>query len=150
MKNPENLKNLQSAQLLQYIESEASNRLPILKFQERLTNTVTVTEAQVRERWLRENEKRKAEWVFIMANSLTKIATTVDPGEAQMYFEKHKEDYARGERRVLDAVFFDLAPTAEDSSGVLVYDLSARSAAMELSLPRWAWGKEFTINFCQE
>jgi outer membrane biosynthesis protein TonB len=35
----------------------------------------------------------------------------------------------------------------EESSGVLVYDLSARSATNSLSLPCWAWGKEFTINF---
>jgi len=38
----------------------------------------------------------------------------------------------------------------EESSGALVYDLSAQAAAMELSLPRWAWGKEFSISFCQE
>lgn len=38
----------------------------------------------------------------------------------------------------------------EESSGVLVYDLSARSAAALLSLPRWAWGKEFMISFNQE
>ena len=38
----------------------------------------------------------------------------------------------------------------EESSGVLVYDLSARSAATCLSLPRWAWGREFTISFRYE
>ncbi len=37
----------------------------------------------------------------------------------------------------------------ERSSGVLIFDLSARSAAAALVLPRWAWGREFTINFCQ-
>ncbi len=37
----------------------------------------------------------------------------------------------------------------EKSSGVLIYDLSARSAASSLSLPRWAWGREFTISFNQ-
>jgi outer membrane biosynthesis protein TonB len=35
----------------------------------------------------------------------------------------------------------------EESSGVLVYDLSARLATNSLLLPCWAWGKEFTINF---
>ena len=119
LKNPANLQNPQNAQLLSYIESEASNSLPIYKFQEKLTDTVVVTDAQVRERWLRENEKRKAEWVFINAGSLTQIATTLNPEDVQTYFEKHKEDYKRGERRVLDAVFFELAPTAKDSSDVL-------------------------------
>ena len=119
LKNPANLQNPQNAQLLSYIESEASNSLPIYKFQEKLTDTVVVTDAQVRERWLRENEKRNAEWVFINAGSLTQIATTLNPEDVQTYFEKHKEDYKRGERRVLDAVFFELTPTAKDSSDVL-------------------------------
>jgi len=37
----------------------------------------------------------------------------------------------------------------DQSSGVLMFDLSARTAASSLSLPRWAWGKEFTICFNQ-
>ena len=37
----------------------------------------------------------------------------------------------------------------EKPSGVLIYDMSARSAARAMSLPRWAWGKEFTIVFKQ-
>lgn len=34
-------------------------------------------------------------------------------------------------------------------SGVLIYDMAARVAARAMSLPRWAWGKEFTIAFRQ-
>ena len=37
----------------------------------------------------------------------------------------------------------------EKPSGVLIYDMAARSAARVMSLPRWAWGKEFTIVFKQ-
>ncbi len=37
----------------------------------------------------------------------------------------------------------------EKHSGVLIYDMSARSAARAMSLPRWAWGKDFTIVFKQ-
>lgn len=37
----------------------------------------------------------------------------------------------------------------EKPSGVLIYDMAARSAAKAMSLPRWAWGKEFTIIFKQ-
>lgn len=34
-------------------------------------------------------------------------------------------------------------------SGVLVYDMSARSAVLAMNFPKWLWGKEFTINFKQ-
>lgn len=39
--------------------------------------------------------------------------------------------------------------TLEKTSGVLIYDMAARSAARAMTLPRWAWGKEFTIVFKQ-
>jgi outer membrane biosynthesis protein TonB len=34
-------------------------------------------------------------------------------------------------------------------SGVLVYDMSTRSAVLAMNFPKWLWGKEFTINFKQ-
>jgi hypothetical protein len=37
----------------------------------------------------------------------------------------------------------------EKSSGVLIYDMAARSAARAMTLGRWAYGKEFTIIFKQ-
>lgn len=37
----------------------------------------------------------------------------------------------------------------EKSSGVLMYDISARTAVAKMQLPRWAYGKEFHITFKQ-
>lgn len=37
----------------------------------------------------------------------------------------------------------------EKKSGVLIYDMAARAAAKAMKLPRWAWGKEFTVAFKQ-
>jgi len=117
--NPENLKNPQTAQILNYIEMDARNRLPAMKFQESLTSGVKITEAQVRERWLRENEKRNVDWLFVNANTVTAVGTTVDPSEVRAYFESHKNDYTRGKRRILASVFFRLAATAQDSADVI-------------------------------
>ncbi len=39
--------------------------------------------------------------------------------------------------------------TVAQSSGVLLYDIAARSAVQKVSLPKWAWGKEFAITFKQ-
>jgi len=39
--------------------------------------------------------------------------------------------------------------TVEQPSGVLLYDISTRTAMMQLTLPSWAYGKEFTITFKQ-
>ncbi len=37
----------------------------------------------------------------------------------------------------------------EKSSGVLIYDMAARMASLSMKLPRWAWGKDFTIVYKQ-
>ena len=37
----------------------------------------------------------------------------------------------------------------ESSSGVLMYDIAARTAVARMQLPRWAYGKEFSITFKQ-
>ena len=37
----------------------------------------------------------------------------------------------------------------EKKSGVLIYDMAARTAAKAMMLPRWSWGKEFIIAFKQ-
>ena len=39
--------------------------------------------------------------------------------------------------------------TVKKPSGVLLYDISTRTAMMQLTLPSWAYGKEFTITFKQ-
>ena len=117
--NPDNLNNPQTAQILRYIEVEASTRLPMMKFQQSLTDAVVITETQVKERWLRDNEKRKADWVFLNTGSIIDVGETVEPGEARAYYERHKEDFRREERRVLSAVFFSLAPTAKDSTDII-------------------------------
>jgi len=117
--SPENLKNPQTARLLNYIEAEARNRLPAVKFQESLTSAVVVSEAQVRERWLMENERRKVDWVFINANSVTEVGSGVEPDELRAYYEAHKDEYKRGKRRIVSAVFFSLTPSPKDSAEVL-------------------------------
>lgn len=86
----------------------------------------------------------------------------VSPEVARMYFGIQKElgtcwkppvglkkdlvctigvQYAR------DGTIADLG--VKKPSGVLVYDISARTAVQKMQLPRWAAGKEFTIAFRQ-
>jgi peptidyl-prolyl cis-trans isomerase D len=117
--NPANLRDPQMGQILQYIEAEASGRLPALKFQESLMNSVVVTESMIRERWLMDNEKRKADWFFMAANTVLDVGTTLESGEIQAYYDAHRDDYKRGSRRSVAAVVFPLAPSVSDTTNVL-------------------------------
>lgn len=116
--NRENLKNPQAAELIRYIEEQAKNSLPIMKLQQQLAGNIVVTEPQVHERWLMENEQRRIEFVFIPSMSMFPAENPVDPKDAEAYYNAHKDEFKEDEQRALDFVFFPLAPTAQDSAAV--------------------------------
>jgi len=124
--NADNLRNPQMAQVLQYIEQDAKRRLPSMKFQQSIMNSVIVTDEDVRQRWLRENEKVEVDWVFVNTNSLTGVSAPAQREVHEQWYEAHKENFQVGERRVLSAVFIPLSPTKEDSTDI--FEL-ARSVA---------------------
>lgn len=117
--NPENLKNPQTAQFLQYIEEHAKNTLPIMKLQQRIAGSILVPESKVREKWLQDNDSRKIEYVFLPSSQAAPPDQPLDEKEVRAYYTQHREDFRRTEERSLDFVFFRLAATAGDSTGVL-------------------------------
>ena len=119
VRNPENLKNAQTAPLMQYIEGQARTTLPMTKFQNMLIGSLVVSDAQVRERWLMQNEKRTIEWVYLAASRFSDVAKEIPEEEIQAYYNEHKSEYHQEEKRSLDAAFFLLAPTSQDSTDVL-------------------------------
>jgi peptidyl-prolyl cis-trans isomerase D len=119
VQNPANLNDPQAAQILMFIEQQARMTLPSYKLQMSLYGAVKVTDAQVRERWLQENEGRGASWVFVSASDLPDVAAEADPDAIRRYYEENREDYDTGERRVVRGVFFSLDATAADSTEVL-------------------------------
>lgn len=119
LKNPANFKDARTKPLVDYIENEARNMLPIMKFQAELTGGIVIPDTKVREKWLMDNEQRKAEWAFLPISQLNNVANTLDPKEVQAYYDKHKTEYKRDEVRSVDLVFFRLSPTPQDSSEVM-------------------------------
>jgi peptidyl-prolyl cis-trans isomerase D len=115
LQNPANLKDARTKPLIDYIENESRNMLPIMKFQQELTGGVVVPDTKVREKWLMDNEQSKAEWVFLPISRLNTVASTPNPKDVQAYYEKHKAEYKRDEVRSVDLVFFRLSPTLQDS-----------------------------------
>ena len=120
--NPQNLENPQTAQLLQYIEMEAASRLPAMKFQNSLTAAIMVTDSQVRDFWLTDNDKRKADFVFVDNNSIPQDSVAVSTDELTAFFNDNKNDYKKEARRVVASVFIPLAASSADSGEV--YDIS--------------------------
>ena len=116
LQNPANLKDPRSKPLVDYIETQARTSLPLIKFQKELTGGIVISDVKVREKWLMDNEMRKAEWVFLPISRLNLVGRTLDSKAVQAYYDKHKAEYKRDEARSVDIVFFRLAPTPQDSA----------------------------------
>ncbi len=119
MQNPENLNNPEVREFIRSVEAQAESMLPSFKLQQRITNGARVSDADVRERWLADNETRNATWVFLATSDLPNVASEAAPDTVRAYFDEHKENYRTGERRIIAAVFFPLQPTSADTTDVL-------------------------------
>ncbi len=117
--NRENLNNPQTSELIRYVEEQAKGTLPVMKLQQQVAGNVVITEPQVRERWLAENEQRRVEFVYYPAARLFPAENPVDPKDVEAYYNAHKNEFKEDEQRSLNFVFFRLAPTAQDSAAVL-------------------------------
>ena len=119
IQNPDNFNNPQTAQILQVIESQAQNMLPFMKFQDMLTSAVVISDDTIKDRWYQENDKRTISYVYLNQSSFTDKVQEPDQTEINAYYQEHKSDYERKERRSLELTLFPLAATAQDSADVL-------------------------------
>ncbi|MFC1541349.1 peptidyl-prolyl cis-trans isomerase [Candidatus Latescibacterota bacterium] len=117
--NPQNLNDPNARQYIDMIEVQAKNILPRNKLLESLQNSVIVTDFDVRQQWLIENEKRQIDYLFVSNSGLLNYNADISRDNALAYYEEHKEDYRYEEMRSLEGIFFSLIPTPEDTLEVL-------------------------------
>jgi peptidyl-prolyl cis-trans isomerase D len=79
-----------------------------LKFQQLVTDGVTVTDQEVRDAYRRDNEKIKIDYVIIKPNDLQSKIEATD-SELAAYFEKNKAKYAVPDRRTVAYALLDMA-----------------------------------------
>ena len=89
-------------------ESEIKKELLQEKFQQLVTDGITVTDDEVRAEYLRNNEKVKLDYVLIKPDDLQSKIEASD-AELGTYFEKSKARYVVPERRTVDYAALDFA-----------------------------------------
>src|SRR6266566_1387245 len=87
-------------------EAQVKKELLQQKFQQLVTDGITVTEDEVREEYLRGNEKIKIDYVLIKPDDLQ---SKIDVSDAELagYFEQNKARYVVPERRTVDYATLD-------------------------------------------
>jgi peptidyl-prolyl cis-trans isomerase D len=89
-------------------ESEIKKELLQEKFQQLVTDGITVTDDEVRAEYLRANDKVKLDYVLIKPDDLQ---AKIEASDAELgpYFEKNKSRYVVPERRTVDYASLDFA-----------------------------------------
>ena len=89
-------------------EVQVKKELLQQKFQQLVTDGITVTDDEVREEYLRGNDKIKIEYVVIKPDDLQ---SKIEASDAELtgYFEKNKARYVVPERRTVDYAILDFA-----------------------------------------
>jgi peptidyl-prolyl cis-trans isomerase D len=89
-------------------ETEVKKELLQQKFQQLVTDGITVTPDEVRAEYQRQNEKIKLDYVVIKPDDLLSKVEVSD-AELAAYFEKNKGRYVVPERRTVDYAMVDFA-----------------------------------------
>lgn len=101
------------------VEEQLRSLLPYQKLESRIKASVRVTDEEVRQEYLRRNQKAKVKYVLFDLNKYRDNETPIPEEEIRRYYDEHKEDFREEEKRKIKYVLFPTKPTARDSQEVV-------------------------------
>ena len=103
---------LENVEFANWMEARIRTNLPYEKLFEDVKAEVTLTEEEVRQQYIDDNNKADADVIFFNPNKIEKVEITDE--EKQSYYEEHKEDYKRDPARKYKYVKIKLEPSEAD------------------------------------
>ena len=115
------------------VEDYLRTLLPFQKFQEEFAAAVFVTESEVKDEYLKRNQKATVEYLFISPDKFADAEVEITEEEIKQYYKENKDDYKEPEKRKIEYVIFSKQPTRQDTLEVenLARDLLLRAQAGE-------------------
>ncbi len=113
------LRDPQSANTLVQIEDDYRSSIANQKVIDRVIAPVFVTPNEVWDEYEATSRKFKAAAVTFPLKNFTVDTTSITAQEVQSYYDSHKSDYERKERRKLTYVTIPVVATADDSSRIM-------------------------------
>jgi parvulin-like peptidyl-prolyl isomerase len=103
------------------LQAEEAVRQTLLsqKLESTLYATITVSEAEIKQRFIDQNIKMTADWVIVDVNSIPDSTATVTDSELSKYYKENPDKFSVEAQRKLKYVNFKLAPSRKDSNAVL-------------------------------
>jgi parvulin-like peptidyl-prolyl isomerase len=119
------------------IEDIYRQQIPYIKLQNIVTNTVRVSDEEIRDEYERANLKAKAEFLSISITSFNTPEITASDAEMKAFYDKHIEDYKQNEMRQLAYVIFPINANRADTTRAL--------SEFDNIKNRLAGGEEFSV-----
>jgi len=112
------LRDPRNKQIVLYYEDIIREQLQQQKLQEYLFASVVVGDEEVKEHFIRQNIKMRADYVLVNLNTIPENEIKISDDELKKYYETHKEDYKIEPSRKLKYVLFRRLPSKSDSIGI--------------------------------
>ncbi len=113
----EAVRNAPKDQLI-YLEDRYRQQIAYMKLQNLISNSVIVTEEEIKDEYIRQNQKIKLEFLQIPFAAFSQEDVSVSDEELKSYYEAHKEDYKVPEKRSVKYVIFSTLPTKQDTARI--------------------------------
>lgn len=102
---------------LSWLETHVRDQLPYELLLARVRDEVSITEEEVREDFIKKNDKADAKVIFFDPNKITEVEITEE--EIAAYYEENKEDYKKAPSARYHYVRFAMEPSERDEEDIL-------------------------------
>jgi len=92
--------------------------LPFEKIHQEVISSVFVTDEEVKQDFIKRNQKVKVTYVFFDPNKHTVEDEQIEQKEIKKYYKENEDKYREEEKRKIRYVFFELKPTTSDSNEI--------------------------------
>ncbi len=112
------LRDPRNKEIVLYYEDIIREQIQQQKLQDYLFASVVVGDEEVKEHFIRQNIKMRADYILINTASIPDNEINFTDNELKDYYEKHKDDYKVEHTRKLKYVLFRRQPSKDDSLGI--------------------------------
>lgn len=89
--------------------------IPSEKLNDEIISTVRVTEEELKEEFIKKNQRAKVSYVFFDPNKYDIPDEQITEQEIKNYYKEHADDFKEQEKRKITYVLFETTPSSKDS-----------------------------------
>lgn len=102
-----------------YIQNYLLGTIPYNKIYQEIMTSVFVTDEEVKQEFIKRNQKVKVKYVFFNSNDYKVDDSMITQTDIEANYNEHKENYREDEKRKIHYVLFELIPSSSDTTEVL-------------------------------